>query len=271
MATYKKGDVILEMYKVVDLIGIGAFGEVYKVEVLKGRYYRQLMALKVAKDPALLLYLWKEAQTHILFNHPHILKMQSYLYKKDRGELFLLYELMDVGNLKHYVNTFGVLSEDQALKIIFQVGKGLEFLHSRGYIHGDVKPENVFGKKVMKSILWKLGDFSLLKTRGYSGIIDVKGTIGYIAPEVFRNEIHRSSDIFSLGCVLYFMLVGKSPFEAQNESQKLKNNKEVIYTMPEFLSDRTKRLLSKMLERNYEHRFKTARELIDYMLGERLI
>ncbi|GEM_PF-5303103 len=50
---------------------------------------------------------------------------------------------MDVGNLKHYINTFGVLSEDQALKIIFQVGKGLEFLHSRGYIHGDVKPENI--------------------------------------------------------------------------------------------------------------------------------
>jgi serine/threonine protein kinase len=51
----------------------------------------------------MLPYLWKEAQTHILFNHPHILTMQSYLYKKDRGELFLIYELMDVGNLKHYV------------------------------------------------------------------------------------------------------------------------------------------------------------------------
>jgi serine/threonine-protein kinase len=271
MSLYKEGDILLGMYRVIDLIGIGNFGEVYKVEVLKGRYAGQVMALKVARDKAMLPYLWKEAQTHILFNHPHILTMQSYLYKKDRGELFLIYELMDVGNLKHYVAKQGPLEEAEALKVIFQVAKGLEFLHNRGYIHGDIKPENIFGKRVMKSILWKLGDFSLLRVRGYSGIIDIKGTVGYIAPEVFKNQIHRSSDIFSLGCVLYFTLTGKSPFDAEDEQEKLRKNKLVIYAMPEGISPKVQALLGLMLERDHEKRFKTAKELINYMLAERLL
>jgi len=139
MKLYKEGDILLGMYRIIDLTGVGNFGEVYKVEVLKGRYAGQVMALKVARGKAMLPYLWKEAQTHILFNHPHILTMQSYLYKKDRGELFLIYEFMDVGNLKHYVAKRGPLEEGEALKVIFQVAKGLEFLHNRGYIHGDMR------------------------------------------------------------------------------------------------------------------------------------
>jgi serine/threonine protein kinase len=271
LSLYKEGDILLGMYRVIDLIGVGNFGEVYKVEVLKGRYAGQIVALKVARDKTMLPYLWKEAQTHILFNHPHILTMQSYLYKKDRGELFLIYEFMDVGNLKHYVVKHGPLEEGEALKVIFQVAKGLEFLHNRGYIHGDIKPDNIFGKRVMKSILWKLGDFSLLRVRGYSGIIDIKGTVGYIAPEVFKNQIHRSSDIFSLGCVLYFTLTGKSPFDAEDEQEKLRRNKLIIYTMPEGISPKVQALLGLMLESDHEKRFKTAKELINYMLAQRLL
>jgi serine/threonine protein kinase len=263
-------NVILDTYQVLSFLGSGTFGEVYKVKVLKGRYKGKIMALKIAKDPEVLPYLWKEVQTLLLLNHPHIVSLQSYLYKKNRGELYVLYELMDVGDLKDYVLSRGKLEESDALKVLIHVARGLEFLHSRGYIHGDVKPENIFGKKVLSDILWKLGDFGLVRVRGSQNIIEVKGTVGYIAPEVFRGEIHRSSDIFSLGCVVHFMLTGKDPFECQDKKEKLRRNKEGLYIIEENLSEHMKKLLSIMLSNNHAERFMTAKELIQYMIKERL-
>ena len=268
---FKKGDLILGYYEVLDIIGRGEFGVVYKVKGVKGRYKGKILALKVASNPYAVENLWKEAQTLILFNHPNIISLQSYLYKKETKELYLLYELMDVGDLKEYVLSKGGLPEEEAIRILWNVVGGLTFLHSRGYIHSDIKPENIFGKRVLKSIVWKLGDFGLLKIRGSTSILDVKGTLGYIAPEVFKGEIHRSSDIFSLGSLFYFMLFGRDPFESEDRREKQRRNKEVIYELPEGLSPKVRDLISKMLEKDYRKRFRTAIELRDYMMKEGLL
>ncbi len=265
---FKKGDIILDYYKVIDVIGKGDFGVIYKVKGIKGRYKGKIMALKVASNPYSVEYLWKEAQTLILFNHPNIISLQSYLYKRDSKELYVLYELMDVGDLKEYVLSKNGLSEEEALKVLRHLIEGLSFLHSRGYIHSDIKPENVFGKRVLKSILWKLGDFGLLKIRGSVSVIDVKGTLGYIAPEVFRGEIHRSSDIFSLGCLLYFLLFKRDPFHCEDRKEKIHRNKECIYEIPDRVSPRMKNLLSSLLQKDFKKRFRTALELKDYLIKE---
>ncbi len=264
--SFKSGDLILGYYRVIDIIGRGDFGVVYKVRGEKGRYRGRILALKVASNPYAVQYLWREAQTLLLMNHPNIIALQSYLYKKDRKELYLIYEFMDYGDLKDHVFKKGALQEREALRILNNVVSGLSFLHSRGYIHCDIKPENIFGKKVLNNILWKLGDFGLMKIRGSVSVIDVKGTVGYIAPEVFRGEIHRASDIFSLGCLLFFMLTGRDPFETEDKKEKLRRNKEAIYEPPEGVSDRVKDLLEKMLEKDYRKRFRTAMELRDYMI-----
>ncbi|RLJ70632.1 serine/threonine-protein kinase [Hydrogenivirga caldilitoris] len=268
---FKEGDIILGYYEVLSVIGRGDFGIVYRVRGVRGRYRGKILALKVASNPYGVEYLWKEAQTLILFNHPNIISLQSYLYKKDRGELYVLYELMDVGDLKEYVLSKGGLSEKEALKVLWNITNGLAFLHSRGYIHSDIKPENVFGKKVLKSIVWKLGDFGLLKIRGSVSVLDIKGTLGYIAPEVFRGEIHRSSDIYSLGCLLYFTLFQRDPFHSEDRKEKLKRNKEGLYLPPEGVSDKVRGLLERMLERDYKKRFRTAAELKDYLVVEGLV
>ncbi len=268
---FREGDIILGYYRVLGIIGRGDFGIVYKVKGIKGRYKGKILALKVATNPYGVEYLWKEAQTLILFNHPNIISLQSYLYKKDKGELYVLYELMDVGDLKEYVLSKGGLSEQEALKVLWNITNGLAFLHSRGYIHSDIKPENVFGKKVLKSIVWKLGDFGLLKIRGSVSILDVKGTLGYIAPEVFRGEIHRSSDVFSLGCLFYFTLFQKDPFHSEERKEKLRRNKEGIYELPEELSPKVRNLLERMLKKDYSKRFRTAVELKEYLISEGLV
>ncbi len=268
---FKVGDLILGYYRVLGIIGRGDFGIVYKVKGVRGRYKGKILALKVASNPYAVENLWKEAQTLILFNHPNIISLQSYLYKKEEKELYLLYELMDVGDLKEYVLSKGGLSEEEALRVLWNIANGLAFLHSRGYIHSDIKPENIFGKRILKSIVWKLGDFGLLKIRGSTSIMDVKGTLGYIAPEVFRGEIHRSSDIFSLGSLLFFTLFKRDPFHAEDRAAKLKRNREVIYELPENISPKIRNLLSKMLEKDYRKRFRTAMELKDYLIKEGLV
>jgi len=267
---FKPGDVILDYYQVLEEIGEGTFGVVYKVKALRGRYKGKVFALKVASNPYAVRYLWKEAQTLILFHHPNIVSLQSYLYKKDKKELYLIYEYMDFGNLKDYVKKKGKLSEEEALKVLRSVVNALEYLHSRGYIHSDVKPENVFGKKVLSSVLWKLGDFGMIRIRGDASVIDVKGTIGFIAPEVFRGEIHRSSDVFSLGCLLYYALTGEPPFKGKTLKEAKEKNKEGKVELPEGLSPKLKRLMEKMLEVDYRKRFRTAKELKEFMIKEGL-
>lgn len=266
-----EGDIVLGYYQVLGVIGRGDFGVVYKVKGIRGRYKGKILALKVASNPYGVEYLWKEAQTLILLNHPNIISLQSYLYKRDRGELYVLYELMDVGDLKDYVLSRGGLPEEEALKVLWNITNGLAFLHSRGYIHSDIKPENIFGKKILRSIVWKLGDFGLLKIRGSVSILDVKGTLGYIAPEVFRGEIHRSSDIFSLGCLFYFTLLQRDPFHSEDRKEKLRRNKECVYDIPDDLSPKVEKLLRKMLEADYRRRFRTAVELKDYLVSEGLV
>ncbi len=270
-AKFKEGDVVLGYYQVLGIIGRGDFGIVYKVKGIRGRYKGKILALKVASNPYGVEYLWKEAQTLILLSHPNIISLQSYLYKKDRGELYVLYELMDVGDLKDYVLSKGGLSEEEALKVLWNITNGLAFLHSRGYIHSDIKPENIFGKKILRSIVWKLGDFGLLKIRGSVSVLDVKGTLGYIAPEVFRGEIHRSSDIFSLGCLFYFTLFQRDPFHSEDRKEKLKRNKECVYDVPEGISPKVEELIRRMLEPDYRKRFRTAEELKDYLMSEGLV
>ncbi|WP_461832002.1 serine/threonine protein kinase [Aquifex sp.] len=267
----KKGDIILGYYEILDEIGEGNFGKVYKVRALKGRYKGKIFALKVANNPYAITYLWKEAQTLILFHHPNIISLQSYLYKKDKKELYLIYEYMDFGTLKDYVESKGRLSEEEALKVLKHVANALEYLHSRGYIHSDVRPENVIGKKVLNTVIWKLGDFGLIKIRGDASVIDVKGALGFIAPEVFRGEIHRSSDIYSLGCLTYYMLTGESPFKGKSVKEVKEKNKKGIVAIPEDLSDKMKNLLRKMLEPDYRKRFRTAKELKEYLVSEGLV
>ncbi len=268
---FRKGDVILGYYEVLDVIGRGDFGVVYKVKGIGGRYRGKILALKVASNPYSVEHLWKEAQTLILLNHPNIISLQSYLYKKDKGELYVLYEFMDVGDLKDYVLSKGGLSEEEALRVLWNITNGLAFLHSRGYIHSDVKPENIFGKRVLKSVVWKLGDFGLIKIRGTTSILDVKGTLGYIAPEVFRGEIHRSSDLFSLGCLFYFLLFCRDPFHAEDRKEKLRRNREGRVEIPESLSPEVRRLMARLLERDHRKRFRTAVELKEYLLKEGLV
>ena len=218
--------------------------------------------LKISRDENLANYLLDEAQSVIFLKHPNLVRLYRYILSKAKNEVYLIYEFCDGGDLKSYVERKGRLKLDEALGIIKQIAKGLAYLHNKGYIHSDIKPENVLAKYENGKLVWKLGDFSLLKTRGYSGILDIKGTVGYIAPEVFKGEIHRSSDIFSLGCLFYFTLKGVHPFASKNPQEELMKNKIGKVEIPEELPEDIKKVFRKMVALNYLDRYRTAGELL---------
>ena len=183
---------------------------VYKVQDI---HTGQIYALKVSKDPLYTDLLMKEAQSVLLFNHLNLVKLYSYFLSRDKKRIYLLYEYADGGDLKNFVTKRGgKLKLPEAVSILKQIARGLDYLHTKGYIHFDIKPENVLSK-LAGGRVWKLGDFGLLKTRGYSGILDIKGTVGFIAPEVFHGEIHRSSDIFSSAAFFTICWKGITPLK----------------------------------------------------------
>jgi len=249
-----------DRYEIVEKLGEGRFGRVYKVKDTKenGKFY----VLKVSKDANLSGYLLDEAQSVLFLNHPNLVKLHKYIIPKGKNEIYLLYEFCDGGDLKNYVETKGKLKLTEALDILKQIASGLAYLHKMGYIHSDIKPENILAKRKGSKFVWKLGDFSLIKTRGYSGILDIKGTVGYIAPEVFRGEIHRSSDVFSLGCVFYYILRGKHPFSAQTHAEELRKNKLGRVQIPPELPEELKKIFWKMVAPDYKERYRTSLELL---------
>ena len=264
------GDIVLDMYRIVDVLGEGEFGKVYKVEGLRGKYKWKVFALKIARDEYALEYLWKEVQSLILLRHPNIISLISYLYKKEEKMLYVIYELMDSGNLKEYIAK-NTLTKENIMKIFTDTTNGLAFIHQMGYIHSDIKPDNVFGKKILKGLVWKLGDFGLLKTKKGQSLISVKGTVGYIAPEVFRNEIYPASDIFSMGALLHYMLTKKDPFDIKSDIPKLKRNKTCDYVISDELPQKTKEFLKWLLDCDFTKRPQNAIELRNYLTNHEII
>ncbi len=251
---------LLGRFEVLEKLGEGRFGKVYKVrDIFSGRIY----ALKEGKDRVFSKTLLNEAQNILLLNHPHLVKLHHYFTSKRDGKIYLLYEFCNGGDLKQYVERKGgKLPFEEAIEILTQVAEGLDYLHRHGYIHLDIKPENVLSTIKDQKRVWKLGDFSLLKPRGFYGILDVKGTVGYIAPEVFRGEIHRSSDIYSLGCLLYYMLEGHHPFRGETPQEELQKNKRGVVEPPSSLPKGFEPIFIKMVKINPFERYRTAGELL---------
>lgn len=251
---------LLGRFEILDKLGEGRFGKVYKV---RDKFTGKIYALKEGKDLTFSKNLLNEAQNIILLNHPHLVKLHHYFTSKRDGKIYLLYEFCNGGDLKQYVEQRGgKLPFGEAFKILLQIAEGLEYLHRHGYIHLDIKPENVLSSVENGKRIWKLGDFSLIKPRGFYGILDVKGTVGYIAPEVFRGEIHRSSDVYSLGCLLYYMLEGHHPFKGENPAEELAKNKKGIITPPPSLPKSFLPIFNKMVKINPFERYRTAGELL---------
>ena len=260
-------------YRILNLLGAGGMGEVYRAHDSR---LRRDVAIKVlptsyATDPDLLKRLEREARAISQLNHPNIVAV--YDVGSEAGVEYVVMELLEGETLGAKLKN-GPVSPRRALDYATQIARGLAAAHDKGIIHRDLKPENVF---ITTDGRVKILDFGLAhQLRGENELSRavskltapgmVVGTVAYMSPEQARGlPIDRRSDVFSFGAVLYEMLSGKLPFEAETVFETMmaivngepRDLKEVVPNLPPVLY----RIVHHCLEKAPDARFQSARDL----------
>ena len=204
-------------YKILEKLGEGGMGVVYKAEDTK---LKRTVALKflppeLTRDKVAKTRFIHEAQAASALDHPNICTVHEIDETRD-GRTFIVMACYSGETLDRRIER-GALSVDETLHIGVQVASGLARTHQNGIVHRDVKPGNLF---ITKNNETKIVDFGVAKLAGRTQITKTGrtvGTISFMSPEQARGgEVDPRSDIFSLGAVLYNLLTGRLPFEADN-------------------------------------------------------
>ena len=211
-------------YKILDRIGAGGMGEVYRARDTRlGRTVAiKVMAADVAGDPARRERLLREARASAALSHPNIAAL--YEIGEDQGQLFLVFEFVPGETLKTVIGG-RPLNSRRAIDLGVQIADAIAEAHAEGIVHRDIKPANIIITPKDKA---KILDFGLATwTAGgaerehaahdatvmVTGAGTALGTVAYMSPEQALGEkVDQRTDIFSLGVVLFEMLTGKLPF-----------------------------------------------------------
>ena len=203
-------------------VGRGGMGVVY---LAQDPFIDRMVAIKVtlsspSKDPQKFEQFqqafFNEARAAGKLMHPHIVSVYDAMVEKDR--CYLVMEYVDGSTLKEYCRGKTLLPLDKVLGIIFQSAKGLNYAHQNGVIHRDIKPSNIMLSTTGDA---KISDFGIATVEGASGLSrpeSFAGSVHYMSPEQLGNEpLTPQSDFFSLGVVMYELLTGTRPFEADTD------------------------------------------------------
>ena len=228
----KTGMLIAGKYRIVEEVGAGGMGVVYKAEDLK---LKRAVALKflpphLVDAPDLKERFLVEAQAAAALNHPNICVIHEVGESEDRP--YIAMEYVEGETLRDRVRK-GPLEPGEAVGLIDQVASGLAEAHGKGIIHRDVKSANIMVTAKGRA---KVMDFGLAKLRGGSSLTKSQttvGTVAYMSPEQARGEdLDQRTDIWSLGVVLYELLVGKLPFQGDHDQTVIYS---ILHKEPESL------------------------------------
>ena len=203
-------------YKILEKIGEGAMGEVYKAHdpVLNRFVAIKTISAELGADDTLRKRFEREAQSAARLNHPNIITVFD--YGEEQGKIYMAMELLDGSDMKQAIARRAPLSLDEKLSIVDQIAEGLAFAHAHDIVHRDLKPANVH---LLSNGQAKIMDFGLARLGGseMTRVGMVMGTPHYMSPEQVRGErADARSDVFALGCVFYELLTYRKPFDADS-------------------------------------------------------
>ena len=253
-------------YKIVEKLGEGGMGVVYKADDTK---LKRFVALKFLQPQAFendehRQRFIREAQTAAVLDHPNICTI--YEIDEQDGLIFISMAYIEGESLKEKVRS-GPMAVDDVLDIARQVAQGLDAAHKRGIVHRDIKSANIM---VTPGGQARITDFGLAKTSGGADISKTTrsvGTAAYMSPEQGRGEtVDHRTDIWSLGVVMYEMLTGQLPFRGEYDAAVIyslvNEDPKPIEKLRPNVPDAVQRIVERAMEKEPEDRFQTAAEFL---------
>ena len=277
------GMIIRNKYQIIERIGIGGMGLVYR-----GRHltFNELCAIKIVNDDiAGNANFLKRFQTEAIvtrkLRHPNAVRVDDFDYTED-GRHFIVMELVEGKNVSEVLQKEGALAVPRAIRIARQVGQAIGMAHKLGIVHRDLKPGNIIlttdeqGQEIAKVL-----DFGIAKLREAAGEERsemtmtgmVVGTPLYMSPEQFLGkkaggEVDGRTDIYSLGVVLYQMITAQLPFDAETPYAPMLQHLQGTVRPPHALKPELhipmalSQLILRAMQKSREQRFQTAEEFV---------
>jgi serine/threonine protein kinase len=255
-------------YVVTDWIGQGGMGQVFKAEhKVMGRECAVKVLPLNKSTPEAIANFTREIRTQARLDHPHLVR--AYDAGHDGKVHYFVTEYVPGTDLRRLIRSQGPLTMQQAASVIMQSAQALEYAHERGLIHRDVKPGNILVTPDGRAKLSDLGLAGCLTDdEEDSRAGKIVGTADYLSPEQIRNphEIHKVSDIYSLGCTLYYAVTGKVPFPGGTPSSKARRHLEETPWHPRRfnpdVSEEFVEIIADMMEKDLEKRIPSAAEVV---------
>ena len=258
-------------YELLNYIGKGGFGRVYKVRHKLSNQYRAMKIIKCKADNPHNNTAEIIKQINILktLDHPNIIKV--YEFYSTEKYIYIINELCTGGELFNKIVEVKYFTESTACFIMRQLLSAVAYCHDKGVIHRDLKPENILiensEEKDKEYFHIKIIDFGTCEILKKKKLTEQIGTSFYIAPEVLKNGYNEKCDLWSCGVILYILLCGSPPFYGKNEKeifQKiLDGNVNFKHKIWNKISDDAKNLVIKLLQVDPSQRLSAAEALED--------
>ena len=252
-------------YRIINLLGAGGMGQVYRAVNTRNGHVIAIKALSLEKSDNMAVERFlNEARIQSSLKHPNIVSLYDCI--ETDGNLYILMEYVDGRTLTELIRQSNGLNQSDLIEIFGALIQAVSYLHGRGVIHRDLKSDNI---KISTNRQVKILDFGISKSKSSANLTvadSVVGTIGYLSPEQLHGEIANvQSDIWALGILLYEMVTGSLPFNAPTIGELCEQIKRGRYIPLGTIAPNTDplivRIVEKCLQQKPENRFLSAEDI----------
>ena len=263
---YPRGSAFADRYKIIEKLGTGGMGAVYRVEDTNIGQDIALKLIKsdIASDKKTIERFRNELKTTRMISHRNVCRMFD-LAETD-GTYYITMEYVAGEDLKSFIRRSGKLDIPKAISVAKEICEGLAEAHRLGVVHRDLKSNNIMIDKEGNARIMDFGIARSLRTKGLTGEGIIIGTPEYMSPEQAEAKVidHRS-DIYSLGVILYEMVTGELPFEGDTPLSIAMKHKGEIPKDPKEMNPQIQEefnsLILKCLEKDKDNRYQSAEEV----------